>query len=235
MFGIFAGKMKMVAGCSSVDQLIVSARSAAMILSWLETNWMTKMLNIARAWSGSRLACRYANFFKHSVTWCSLCVGVLPSMCVRVPTLSEEAAYYLSWCNEPGLVLGRLSCRGNFVTLDLFYWVICVDGERERESWQAKGRQASGGRRGGGAAQVVRGDWRDEWQWKVIERGRENNSWGSRREEKWDDSAFIFLLSYFPFLHLLPSPIPPSLSFIQQPLRQAWLSRPTSHYSPLQP
>lgn len=235
MFGIFAGKMKMVAGCFFVDQLIVSARSAVMILSWIETNWMTKMLNIARArfTSGSQLACRYANFFKHSVTWCSLCVGVLPSMCVRVPPLSEEAAYYLSRCNEPGLVLGRLSCRGNFVTLDLFYWVICVDGERERESWRAKGRQASGGRRGGGAAQVVRGDWRDEWQWKVIERGRENNSWGSRREEKWDDSAFIFLLSYFP-LSPSPSLTHPSISVLHSAASQAGLAE-SPHFSLLTP
>lgn len=60
-----------------------------------------------------------------------------------------------------------------------------MDGE-EKEWRTGEGR----------AAQVVRGDWRDEWQWKVIAWARENNSWGSRREEKWDDSVFIFRL-YF--------------------------------------
>lgn len=109
--------------------------------------------------------------------------------------------------------------------------------EDEGESRRGKGGQWVEGEEEGRAAQAVRGDRRDEWQWKVIERGRENNSWGSRREEKWDDSAFIFLLSYsLPFsLHLFLSPIPPSMSFIQQPLRQAWLSSPAPHYSPLQP
>lgn len=60
--------------------------------------------------------------------------------------------------------------------------------------WRREGRKSWEGR----AAQVVRGDWRHEWQWKVIARERENNSWGSRREENWDDGAFRFPPSFSP-------------------------------------
>lgn len=67
--------------------------------------------------------------------------------------------YYLSWCNEPGLVLGRLSCRGNFVTLDLFL-LSHLCGWRKRGKEEEEEGESSGGE--GRAAQVVRGDWRDE-------------------------------------------------------------------------
>lgn len=60
--------------------------------------------------------------------------------------------------------------------------------------WRREGRKSWEGR----AAQVVRGDWRHEWQWKVIAKERENNSWGSRREENWDDGAFPFPPSLSP-------------------------------------
>lgn len=73
--------------------------------------------------------------------------------------------------------------------------------------WRRAGMTSRERAREGRAAQVVRGDWRDEWQWKVIARGRENNSWGSRREEKWDDSALKFLT-----LSLHPRPSFSSLS-----------------------
>lgn len=102
------------------------------------------------------------------------------------------------------------------------------EGERERAR---EGRAAE--RR---AAQVVRGDWRDEWQWKVIERGSERTTAGGaggRKNEMTVPSYFFFLTSFLsPSLSL--SPIPRSLSFIQQPLKQAWLSSPASHYSQLQ-
>lgn len=115
-------------------------------------------------------------------------------------------------------------------------------GWRKRGKEEEEGRER--GRRGQSVGVVGEQKWlgvmggkSDNEKWS-RERERVNNSWGSRREEKWDDNAVIFLLFFLPqslSLHLFLSPIPPSLSFIRQPLGRAWLSRPISHYSPFQP
>lgn len=72
---------------------------------------------------------------------------------------------------------------------------LCGWRKREKDE-EGEGKQARGGHDGGGQHKWLGMIGRNEWQWKVIERGRENNSWGSRREKKWDDRAFIFL-SFF--------------------------------------
>lgn len=59
------------------------------------------------------------------------------------------------------------------------------EGESKRKDWMA--------------AQVVRGDWKHEWQWSRKGGGTAAGaSWAGR--VTWDDGAFTFLLSYFPRL-----------------------------------
>lgn len=56
------------------------------------------------------------------------------------------------------------------------------EGESKRKDWMA--------------AQVVRGDWKHEWQWS--RKGGRTAAGGSRAgRATWDDGAFTFLLSYF--------------------------------------
>lgn len=186
------------------------------------------------------LSCKLANMYimdeyanrhfmgLYSLCVCGICVCEYPSQWVGSVLL-----VLVQWARP---CIRQVELQGEFCNT----WPVSLShlcGRRKRgkeEEGVSEGGEGSGG---GGQRKWLRGDWRDEWQWKVIARGRENNSWGSRREEKRDDSAFIFLLSYVLSLslHLFLSPIPPSLSFIQQPLRQAWLSRLAPHYSPFQP
>lgn len=96
--------------------------------------------------------------------------------------------------------------------------------------WRKGGKEKEGEskRRDWMAAQVVRGDWKHEWQWSRKGGGTAAGaSWAGR--VTWDDGAFTFLLSYFPRLYGSHP------SFIQQPLWQARPSCPSSYYSALQP
>lgn len=121
----------------------------------------------------------------------SLCVGGSP-LCAWVPLSVSRQRITCLGAMRP--CIRQVELQGEFCnTWPVSLSHLCGWRKRERRGRREQAREGRAGQLRGRAAQVVRGDWRNEWQWKVIERGRENNSWGSRREKKWDDSAFVFL------------------------------------------
>lgn len=73
------------------------------------------------------------------------------------------------------------------------------------------------------AAQVVRGDWKHEWQWsRKGGRTAARASWAGR--VTWDDGAFTFLLSYFPRLGVSHPSLCLYLSFSSLSGRPGWVA-----------